>query len=40
VSDAVADRGDWLPAVVDVASTAYGYGRHPRAFVRSMVLDR
>lgn len=40
VSDAVVDRGDWLPAVVDVASTAYGYGRHPRAFMRSMILDR
>jgi predicted ATP-grasp superfamily ATP-dependent carboligase len=40
VSDAVLDRGDRLPALVDVVSTLVGYGRHPRWFVRSMVLDR
>lgn len=39
-TDAVLDRDDWLPALVDVASTTYGYCRHPRAFVRSMLLDQ
>jgi predicted ATP-grasp superfamily ATP-dependent carboligase len=40
VSDAVRDRRDRGPAVADTARTALHYGRHPRAFVRSIVLDR
>jgi predicted ATP-grasp superfamily ATP-dependent carboligase len=39
-TDAVADRQDSLPALVDAALHLYGYARHPRAFVRSMVLDQ
>ncbi|HSP80005.1 MAG TPA: carbamoyl-phosphate synthase, partial [Myxococcaceae bacterium] len=38
--DAVLDGGDWVPAVVDVAMHLRAYARHPRAFIRSMVLDR
>jgi D-aspartate ligase len=39
-TDAVLDGGDRLPALVDYAHTAYRYLRHPRAFVRSMLLDQ
>lgn len=38
--DAVMDRRDWLPVVVDVAMHLTSYARHPRGFVRSMVLDK
>ncbi|HEY3449727.1 MAG TPA: carbamoyl-phosphate synthase [Myxococcales bacterium] len=38
-TDAVADPDDGLPAMVDVAQHLFGYARHPRAFVRSMILD-
>lgn len=38
-TDAVADADDGLPALVDVAQHLAGYARHPRAFVRSMILD-
>ncbi|MGC4121425.1 MAG: carbamoyl-phosphate synthase [Myxococcales bacterium] len=38
-TDAVADPDDGLPALVDVAQHLAGYARHPRAFVRSMILD-
>ena len=34
IVDAVRDRGDPLPAVVDVAQQLFQYIRHPRAFVR------
>jgi predicted ATP-grasp superfamily ATP-dependent carboligase len=40
VSDAVLDRDDRMPRLIDLANTVYAYGRHPRAFIRSMVLDR
>jgi D-aspartate ligase len=33
-------RGDALPAFVDVASQVYSYARHPRAFVRKVILDQ
>ncbi len=39
-TDAVAQAGDALPALVDVAQHVVGYARHPRAFLNSMVLDR
>lgn len=39
-TDAVSDAGDWKPGVVDVLNTLYQYARHPRAFLRSMVLNR
>jgi len=38
-TDAVADSDDGLPALVDLAQHLVGYARHPRAFVRSMILD-
>lgn len=38
--DAVQDRGDIMPAVVDFAAIVVGYSRHPRSFVRAMLLDR
>jgi len=37
--DAVADRGDRLPALVDLALHGWITARHPRAFMRSVVLD-
>ena len=39
VVDAVLDRDDWRPAVVEVASHLYSYARHPRAFLHQVVLD-
>jgi predicted ATP-grasp superfamily ATP-dependent carboligase len=39
-TDAVADRSDPLPALVDIALHLQSYARHPRAFVRHMVLDQ
>lgn len=39
-TDAVAQDGDELPVLVDVAQHVVGYARHPRAFLNSMVLDR
>jgi predicted ATP-grasp superfamily ATP-dependent carboligase len=38
-TDAVADRDDRLPELIDIALHLTHYSRHPRAFVRSMVLD-
>ena len=32
--------GDTLPGYIDVAAQLYAYARHPRAFVRKIVLDR
>lgn len=32
--------GDVLPGVIDVAAQLYAYARHPRAFLRKIVLDR
>jgi predicted ATP-grasp superfamily ATP-dependent carboligase len=39
-TDAVADRTDPVPALVDTAMHLRWYARHPRAFVRQMVLDQ
>ena len=39
-TDATLDRFDWVPAVLDAARNVYGYLRHPRAFVRTIVLNR
>jgi len=38
--DAVMDPGDWVPWMVDVAMHLRSYARHPRGFIRTMVLDR
>jgi D-aspartate ligase len=38
--DAVIDTGDWVPWVVDVAMHLRSYVRHPKSFIRTMVLDR
>ncbi|ATB30034.1 carbamoyl-phosphate synthase [Melittangium boletus] len=38
--DAVIDTGDWVPWMVDVAMHLRSYARHPRGFIRTMVLDR
>ena len=40
IVDPVVDRDDPLPLVADVATQIYGAARHPRAFLRSIVLDR
>ena len=40
VSDAVADREDVVPWGIDVLAHVSEYARHPRAFVRAMVLDQ
>ncbi len=40
LSEAVIDSDDRLPGFVDLVTTLGAYGRHPRAFVRSMVLDQ
>jgi D-aspartate ligase len=32
--------GDPLPAFADVVAQVYGYARHPRAFVRKILLDK
>jgi predicted ATP-grasp superfamily ATP-dependent carboligase len=39
-ADPVLDPDDWRPAVFDVAQTVQNALRHPRAFVRSIVLNR
>lgn len=39
-TDAVLDGSDVVPALVDAGLLLYGYARHPRAFLRFMVLDR
>lgn len=39
-TDAVADRADPIPALVDHALHLRWYARHPRAFVRQIVLDQ
>jgi predicted ATP-grasp superfamily ATP-dependent carboligase len=39
-TDAAHDPSDWLPGVLDAARNVYGYLRHPRAFVRTIVLNR
>ncbi|WP_434385326.1 carbamoyl-phosphate synthase [Melittangium boletus] len=38
--DAVMDPGDWVPWMVDVAMHLRSYARHPKGFIRTMVLDR
>jgi len=40
VTDAVRDPDDRMPAVVDAASWAKHFAKHPRSFVRSFVLNR
>lgn len=40
VTDAVRDPGDRMPALVDAASWAKHFAKHPRSFVRSFVLNR
>src|SRR5262249_29539106 len=40
VVDAVLDPNDQLPAVAEVISQLLRYTRHPRAFLRQIVLDR
>jgi D-aspartate ligase len=40
VVDPAMEAKDPLPGVVDVATQLYGYARHPRAFLRKIVLDR
>lgn len=32
--------GDELPGIVDICAQLYGYARHPRAFLRKLVLDK
>ena len=39
-TDAVRDPDDRMPAVVDAASWAAHFAKHPRSFVRSFVLNR
>jgi hypothetical protein len=39
-TDAALDRLDWLPGVMDAVRSVYGYLRHPRAFVRTIVMNR
>jgi D-aspartate ligase len=40
VTDAVLDGADLLPSLVDGLTHLRGYARHPRAFLRTIVLDR
>ncbi len=40
VTDAVRDRDDRMPALVDAASWLRHFARHPRSFVKSFVLNR
>jgi len=40
VTDAVLDREDRMPAVVDAAAWLKHFAKHPRSFVRSYVLNR
>lgn len=39
-TDAAHDPTDWLPGVMDAARNVFGYLRHPRAFIRTIVLNR
>lgn len=39
-TDAVLDAEDWAPALVDAALHLVAAARHPRGFVRTMVLDQ
>jgi len=39
-TDAVRDPSDRMPAVIDAASWAKHFAKHPRSFVRSFVLNR
>ena len=39
-TDAVADREDWLPGMVDKVGHLLHYARYPRSFVRQFVLNR
>jgi predicted ATP-grasp superfamily ATP-dependent carboligase len=39
-TDAAFDRADWFPAILDGINSVYGYLKHPRAFVRTVVLNR
>jgi len=39
-TDAVIDRHDRMPALVDAASWVKHFAKHPRSFVRSYVLNR
>jgi D-aspartate ligase len=38
--DAVLDREDWLPTPVELAQEVWSFVRHPRSFVRRIVLNR
>jgi D-aspartate ligase len=38
--DAVFDDEDWAPSAVDLLSRLSAYARHPRSFVRTVVLNR
>lgn len=40
VTDAVRDPDDRMPAMIDAASWAKHFAKHPRSFVRSFVLNR
>jgi hypothetical protein len=38
--DAVLDRDDWLPTPIEFARELWAFVRHPRSFVRRIVLNR
>jgi D-aspartate ligase len=38
--DAVLDDDDWAPAAVDFVNRLSGYAKHPRSFLRSVVLNQ
>jgi len=38
--DAVMDTSDWVPWMVDTAMHLRSYARHPKGFIRTMVLDK
>ena len=38
--DAVLDEEDWAPAAIDWFNRLTGYARHPRSFLRSVVLNQ
>ncbi len=40
MTDAVRDREDSMPALIDTARWAREFARHPRSFVRSYILNR
>ena len=39
-TDAAHDPLDWLPGMLDATRNIYGYLRHPRAFIRTIVMNR